>query len=53
MIAIVPVVFAIVGLLMYLLCVNNAKAAEIGRIVFMAAFLVVMLTAASKQMRLF
>jgi len=51
MIAIIPVLFALAGVLMYAL-VSNAKLAEIGRLVFFAAFLVIMLESAKHVVKL-
>ena len=47
MIAYIPLIFVIIGLLMYALCANP-KLAEIGRLVFFAAFLVLMFSVSSE-----
>lgn len=49
-IAILPAIAAVIGLLTYVLA-SNAKVAEIGRIVFMTAILVVWFTMASKVVK--
>lgn len=46
LIAYVPIIFIIIGLLIYALA--DGKKAEVGRIIFAAAFLVTMLNLASK-----
>lgn len=43
MIILLPLLIALIGLLMYFLCVNNPKLAEIGRIMFFAGLLVFLL----------
>lgn len=50
-IAIVPLLFALLGLLMYVLA-SSAKLVRIGEIVFFCGFLVTMMTMASKVLRL-
>lgn len=52
MLALIPALFAVVGVLMYALS-SNAKLAEIGRIIFACSFLVLMASAATKVVRLF
>jgi hypothetical protein len=52
MVALIPVIFAVAGALVYALSAN-AKASEIGRLIFVAAFLVVMFAAAGHSVRLF
>lgn len=51
MIAIIPVLFVVVGLLMYALCANP-KLSEVGRIIFACSFLVVMWAAASHVVKI-
>lgn len=51
MIAYIPILFALVGLLLYAL-VSNGKIAEIGRLMFATAFLVVMFTFAHDVLRI-
>jgi hypothetical protein len=50
-IAYVPILFALVGLLMYALCANP-KLQEVGRIVFAMAFLVTMASFAHNIFRI-
>ena len=50
MIAYIPLIFAILGLFIYLL-VARADLKEIGRLVFFAGFLVFMFTLASETIR--
>lgn len=52
MVALVPVLFAIAGMLVYALS-NNAKVAELGRLAFACALLALMLAAASHTTRVF
>lgn len=49
MIAYIPLVFVILGLLMYALCANP-KLQEIGRLAFAYSFLVLMFTLAGKTL---
>ncbi len=42
-IAFIPLLFAIVGLLMYVLA-TNGKVSELGRLIFFAGFLITMLS---------
>jgi len=49
--AIVPVVFAVVGLLVYALS-SNAKLSEIGRLLFACSFLVLMFVLAHHVIKL-
>lgn len=51
-IAFVPAIFAVVGLLLYILA-TNPKLQEIGKLTFFAGFLVTMFTLASKTVHLF
>ena len=51
LIAYIPLLFAIIGLLIYVLA-TNAKVVELGRIVFFAGFFVTMLAMATKVLRI-
>jgi hypothetical protein len=51
LIAFVPIVFALIGLLMYVLSANG-KLAEVGRLMFAYAFLITMWSFASKVFRI-
>ncbi len=51
LIAIIPLVVAIIGVLMYALC-SNAKLAEIGRLLFFAGLLVCLFVAAKHTLKL-
>lgn len=48
----IPLAFAIIGALIYLLATTNAKIAELGRIVFMCGFLVLTFSLANQTFRL-
>lgn len=52
MIALVPMIAAIAGALLYLIAANQ-KAAELGRLIFGASMLVVLLTLAGRTVHLF
>ena len=52
MIALIPVLFAIVGALVYGLSANG-KVAELGRLIFACAFLALMLGTADHSIKLF
>ncbi len=52
MIAIVPLLILVVGLLLYALS-SNAKVAELGRLAFVCGLLVVCMTMASKVIKVF
>jgi Na+/phosphate symporter len=52
MIAIVPLVFALVGVLMYALC-SSSKLQEIGRLLFFAGVLVMCFALAHHSVRVF
>lgn len=51
-ITIVPLLVCIIGLLVYVLSVNNGKLAELGRIAYACGLLVTLLVFASKVVRL-
>jgi hypothetical protein len=51
-IAIIPLLVCLVGLLVYVLAVNNGKAAELGRLSFAMGLLVTLLVFAKHVVRL-